>query len=164
MSVKSDPGDRLTGASHQHFNRLKLHPEILDIDVPPVLLSRDLRSSTYLRWTLAPHLLSTCSELPLNCSILLYLLSTSLFQERLHHLAHHHEYSPCLLLLLLPPPLPLLAPVLPSLHILLPPYLPLTAPVAPLHLLWPPPGGPHHRPCPQEEEVREPGGQHGGKT
>ena len=52
MSVKREPSEsceRLP-ASHHQFKRLKLQPaEILDIDVGPVLLTRELRNSPYLR-------------------------------------------------------------------------------------------------------------------
>ena len=51
MSVKREPSEaseRLPG-SGQHFKRIKLQPEILDIDVGPVLLSRELRNSAFLR-------------------------------------------------------------------------------------------------------------------
>ena len=47
MSVKSEASERLPG--HGQLKRVKLQPEILDIDVGPVFLSRELRSSTYLR-------------------------------------------------------------------------------------------------------------------
>ena len=50
MSVKREPRE----ASSEHFKRIKLQPEILDIDVGPVLLSRELRNSAFLRSAWSP--------------------------------------------------------------------------------------------------------------
>ena len=50
MSVKSESSDRLAaGQGEKPFKRRRFQPEILDIDVGPVLLSRELRNSAYLR-------------------------------------------------------------------------------------------------------------------
>ena len=59
MSVKREPSEVSSG---QQFKRLKLQPEILDIDVGPVLLSRELRNSAFLRSVLPSSSVTAASR------------------------------------------------------------------------------------------------------